>query len=171
MLSSVNCIYGFSADATIYDDVVPSSISSKNILDLYVWDVSHLVCEAGGKKLEFEGEGTDADDFVLTLNGKKYENTERYRQFYSFLLQTKAEDLIIEEIETPAESKRIAALTVEKSDGKRSYQIDFYDAEGMKAYIAINGRITFRCRKSYVDVLQHNIEIFEEDSEEFTTRW
>ncbi len=171
MLSSVNCIYGFSADATIYDDVVPSSISSKNILDLYVWDVSHLVCEAGGKKLEFEGEGTDADDFVLTLNGKKYENTERYRQFYSFLLQTKAEDLIIEEIETPAESKRIAALTVEKSDGKRSYQIDFYDAEGMKAYIAINGRITFRCRKSYVDVLQHNIEIFEDDSEEFTTRW
>ncbi len=171
MLSTVNCIYGFSADATIYDDVVPSGISSKNILDLYVWDVSRLVCEGGGKKLEFDGEGSDASDFVLKLNGARYENTERYRQFYSFLLQTKAEDLIIEEIETPDESERLAALTVEKSDGTRSYQIDFYDAGGMKAYIAINGRITFRCRKSYVDTLLHNIEIFENDSEEFTTRW
>ena len=171
LLSTVNCIYGFSADATIYDDVVPSSISSKNILDLYVWDVGHLVCEGGGNRLDFEGEGEDADDFVITLNGKRYENIERYRQFYSFLLQTKAEDLIIDEIETPDESERIAALTVEKSDGKRSYQIDFYDAGSMKVYIAINGRITFRCRKSYVDTLLHNIEIFEDESEEFTTRW
>jgi len=171
MLSTVNCIYGFSADATIYDDVVPSGISSKNVIDTYVWDVGHLRCEGNGKVLDFRGEGSEAKDYVMSLNGESYENIERYRLFYSFLLQTKAEDLILEETECPDETKRLASVLIEKQNGKQGHQIDYYDAGSMKAYIAIDGKITFRCRKSYVDTLIHNIEVFEDDSTEFTTRW
>ena len=170
-LDTVKCIYGFSADATIYDNVVAEDITSKNIIAYYVWDVGHLVCEGGGKKLDFEGMGSSAEDYVLKLNGKSYENLERYRQFYSFLLQTKAEDLVIEKVALPDESKKRASISVKFQKIDRGTKVDFYESDGLKVLIAIDGEVRFRCRKSYVDVLLRNIEIFEDESQAFTTTW
>ncbi len=169
MLEGINCIYGFSADATVYDDVRAEDISSKNIVSLYVWDVSHMKCKAGNQVLEFRGEGTDQSDYKLTLNGESYGDNERYRQLYAFLLETKAEDLVIEEIEPTGEP--LAEIQVERNDGGRSYDIQYYTAGTQKAYISVNGRISFRCRKSYVDTLIHNMEIFEDSAQPIKTTW
>ena len=137
MLEGINCIYGFSADATVYDDVRAEDISSKNVVSLYVWDVSHMKCKAGNQVLEFRGEGTDQSDYKLTLNGESYGDNERYRQLYAFLLETKAEDLVIEEIEPTGEP--LAEIQVERNDGGRSYDIQYYTAGTQKAYISVNG--------------------------------
>ncbi len=169
MVEGINCIYGFSKDATIYDDVLPADISSKNIVNLYVWDVGHLKCSANGTTLDFTGKGTDQSDFVLTMNGSSYTDNERYRQLYAFLLETKAEDLIIEDI-TP-EGDPLAEVLVEQLNGSHSYDIKFYAAGTQKVYVSVNGAVRFRCRKSYVETLIHNMEIFSDPEEPIKTTW
>ncbi|MBQ8921132.1 MAG: DUF4340 domain-containing protein [Oscillospiraceae bacterium] len=169
MVEGINCIYGFSEDASIYDNVVPGDISSKNIINLYVWDVARTRLSANGKTLDFKGSGTDQSDFVLTLNGEPYEDNERYRQLYAFLLGTKAEDLIVEEIQP--EGEVLAEILLEQLDGTHSYDIKFYPAGTQKAYVSVNGEIRYRCRKSYVETLIHNIEIFSDPNEAIKTTW
>ena len=83
--------------------------------------------------------------------------------------KTKAEDLVIEEIEPTGEP--LAEIQVERNDGGRSYDIQYYTAGTQKAYISVNGRISFRCRKSYVDTLIHNMEIFEDSAQPIKTTW
>ena len=168
-LSDVDCVYGFAPDAIVYDDLKPQDITAKNIVDFYVWDLSHIRYQAGDTVLDFTGQGEDQDDFVLKLNGEVYEDNERFRQLYAFMLEAKAEDLILEETEIP-DTEPLASVLIERQDGARSYDIAFYDAGGMKAYIAVNGEIRYRCRRSYVDTLISNIEIFNTDKA-FTTTW
>ena len=169
MVEGINCIYGFSADATIYDNVVPGDISSKNIVNLYVWDVGHLKLSANGTTLDFTGSGTSQDDYKLTLNGSAYEDNERYRQLYAFLLETKAEDLILEKIEP--EGDPLAEIFVEQLGGSHSYDIKFYTAGTQKVYVSVNGEIRFRCRKSFVETLIHNMEIFSDPNEAIKITW
>ncbi len=170
-LEGVECVYGFSPDDIEYDNVRAEDITARVVLSEYVWDLSSVVYQAGDLKLSFSGKGTDQKDYVLTKNGEKQESDElieRYRLLYSYLLKTAAEDLILEEVTLP--DTPMATVEVRRQDGAHSTDIAFYDAGGMKAYIVVNGTVRYRCRRSYVETLIHNLEIYDTD-EPFTMSW
>lgn len=171
MLDGLDCIYGFAPATIAYDDLKPEDIISRNIIDVYVWDIGSLTYQAGGLKLAFEGKGEDQDDFVMTMNGESLDDSmiERYRKLYTYLLQTSAEEIVYDQPEMTGEP--LASVVLERQDGKRTYHVDYYDAGNMKAYIVVDGDVRFRCRRSYVDNLISNLEIFEDLDQDFTTTW
>ncbi len=166
-IDTVDCIYGFSADDIIYEDLKPSDITSKIIVDSYVWDIGRLTYSAGDLVLDFEGMGTSRDDYVVTCNGESVE-AERFRLLYTYLLKTAAEDLILEDI--PMTGEPMATIKLERQDGQRPTNVAFYEADGMKAYIVVDGQARFMCRKAYVTTLISNMEIFHTDTD-FTMTW
>ena len=168
-LDTIDCVYGFSTENAAYINLKVDDIRAKIVVDSYVWDIGKMTYEADGKKWEFEGKGSNADDFILNYNGKSYENLERYRLLYTFLLKTSAEDLLLEDV-TPTGSP-MATVKVEEQNDARKYQIDFYDAGGMKAYIAVDGKVLFTCRKSFVNTLIQNLNMFEDETKEFIMSW
>jgi succinyl-CoA synthetase alpha subunit len=131
-----------------------------------------LTYEAGDTKLAFTGEGTSQEDFVGKLNGEPLDEDgiERYRKLYTYLLQTSAEEIVYDK-DTELKGEPMAKVFIERQDKKRSYDVKFYDAGGLKAYIVIDGDIRFRCRKSYVETLISNIGIYDETDKEFTMTW
>lgn len=168
-LDTLNCIYGFSADNTAYGSVKAQDITSKIIVDSYVWDIGHLTYEADGKKWEFEGKGSSADDFVMNYNGKPMESVERYRQLYTYLLKTSAEDLLLEEPQVTGSP--MATVSIEEQNDGRKSKIEFYDAGGLKAYIAVDGKLLFSCRKAFVTTLIENLNMFDDENKEFIMSW
>ncbi|MBR5370644.1 MAG: DUF4340 domain-containing protein [Oscillospiraceae bacterium] len=168
-LDSVDCIYGFSVDNTAYATVKAEDITSKVIVDSYVWDIGKLTYEADGKKWEFSGKGSSSDDYLLSYNGNSVEDKERYRLLYTYLLKASAEDLILEEPEIS--STPMASVSIEEQNDGRKYKVDFYDAGGIKAYIAVDGRVLFSCRKAYVTTLIENLNMFDDESKEFIMSW
>ena len=168
-LDSINCVYGFSADNTIYGSLKAEDITSKVVVDSYVWDIGHLTYEADGRKWEFEGKGSSADDFVMTYNGNSFENLERYRLLYTYLLKTAAEELVLDGRE--ATGTPMASVKIEEQNDKRSYDVAFYDGGGLKAYIAVNGKVLFACRKSFVTTLIENLNKFDDEDKQFTMTW
>lgn len=171
MLDGIDCVYGFKADDIAYDDLRAEDIISRNVVDTFVWDIGSLTYEADGIKLDFSGKGTSKTDYVLKYNGKDQDEDgiERFRKLYTYLLQTKAEDIVYEKPELP--EKPLASVRLKRQDGQHGYDIDFYDAGNMKAYVVVNGDVRFRCRKSYVDTLISNLKIFDETDKEFTMTW
>lgn len=166
-IDTVDCIYGFSSEDTIYDDMKPEDVTSKIIVDTYVWDIGQLTYTAGDLVLDFEGLGTSKDDYVLTCNGESAD-VERFRLLYTYLLKAAAEDLVLEEVTVTGAP--LATIELERQDGQRSTEVAFYEADGMKAYIMVNGEVFFKCRKAYVNTLISNLEIFHTDKD-FTMTW
>ncbi len=166
-IDTVDCIYGFASDDTVYENLQPEDITSKIVVDTYVWDIGKLTYTAGDLQLDFEGIGTSADDYVVTCNGEEVE-TERFRLLYTYLLKTAAEDLVLEDITMTGAP--LATVELERQDGERPMSVAFYEADGMKVYIVVNGEVRFLCRKAYVTTLISNMEIFHTD-QDFTMTW
>lgn len=166
-IDTVDCIYGFAVDDTVYETLKPEDITSKIIVDTYVWDIGRLTYTAGDLQLDFEGVGTSADDYVVTCNGEEVE-TERFRLLYTYLLKAAAEDLVLEDVAVTGTP--LATVELERQDGKRSMSVAFYEADGMKTYIVVDGEVRFLCRKAYVTTLISNMEIFHTD-QDFTMTW
>ncbi|MBR5405255.1 MAG: DUF4340 domain-containing protein [Oscillospiraceae bacterium] len=167
-LDSVNCVYGFAPDDISFDNVTAEDITAKTVVDNYVWDIGSLVYTAGDLKLDFKGMGESKDDYVLKLNGQEAD-PERFRLLYTYLLNTAAEELVLEEV-TP-EGEPLVTVDLEQQDGKHNARIAFYDAGSRKAYISVNGRVLYRCRMSYVTTLIENLKIYEDTSKNFTMTW
>lgn len=86
-----NIVYGISNEKLTWAYVQPIDISSKILMDSYVWDIGSLKIEAAGKEtMEFVGTGSSKKDYKVTKNGKDCD-TERYRQFYAFLIKAYGE--------------------------------------------------------------------------------
>lgn len=173
MLEGTDCIYGFAPDQIAYEDMKAADIISRNVIDMYVWDIGTMNVEGGGKKLSFTVQGESKEDAVVTYQGEQQDDDgiERYRKFYSYLLQTKAEDLILPGDEPKLTGDPLATVKIDRQDGKRSYDIKFYDAGNMKACIVIDGEPRFYCRKSYVDTLLSNMKIYDDAEKEFVMSW
>jgi len=103
----------------------------------------------------------------VTCNGQEVA-TERFRLLYTYLLKTAAEDLVLEDV--TVSGTPMASILLERQDGKRTTNVAFYEADGMRAYIVVDGEVRFMCRKAYVNTLISNMEIFHTDAE-FTMTW
>ena len=147
---------------------MPRDISSGLVFTTYVWDIGKLTVEAKGREtMAFVGSGTSKEDYQVQLNGKDAD-TERYRQFYVFLLKTAAEDLCLNG-EKPT-GELLAKITLERQDGLKTQTVSFYEAENRKVYIEVDGVCAFMCRRSFVDTLFKNMDMYDTD-EEFILNW
>lgn len=173
MLKGLDCIYSFTPDQIAYEDINAEEIISRNVIDMYVWDIGKLEVEGDGEKISFTVQGESKEDAVVTYAGETQDDDgiERYRKFYSYLLQTKAEELILPDEAPKLTGDPLATVKIERQDGKRSYDIKFYDAGNMKACIVIDDEPRFYCRKSYVDTLLSNMNIYDDADKEFVMSW
>ncbi|MBR0485073.1 MAG: DUF4340 domain-containing protein [Oscillospiraceae bacterium] len=168
VLEGTDILYGIAETRAVWATVQPGDITSANIFGTYVWDIASLDVTAGNQKLTFIGEGTEQDDYTVTKNGETCD-TERFRQFYKFLLYVYGEELYLD-AELPA-SEPDVSVCLKSQDGKEDYTVSFYKTGGLNAVIAVNGTPTYKIRSSCVDTLLHNIEIFDNSDEEFTMTW
>ena len=84
------------------------------MLGTYVWDVGSLDVSVGEQKFQFQVTGSDKDTAVVTLNGESTDK-ERYRQFYSFLLNTTAETV---KLDGEPAGEMLGEIHVKTQDGK-----------------------------------------------------
>ncbi|MCM1226905.1 MAG: DUF4340 domain-containing protein [Clostridium sp.] len=167
MIDGKDVIYTVSPDSVCWAELQPGDITSKMVFGTYVWDIGRLDINVnGGENVSFEGKGSDESDYVVTKNGKSCD-TERFRTFYTFLLKTSAEEFALGE---DPEGEPIVSIELETQDKKTKKTVEFYKADGKKAYISVDGTPCFKCRMAYVDLLKDNLSKFD-GSEEFVMNW
>lgn len=176
MLDGGNVIYIVSTEKAQWATVTPVDIASKIFIGAYVWNITDLTAEAGSDKAEIkltrkdpsaELETFSAEDFNATLNGKTFDS-ERFRQFYSFLIGANAEEFALNE-KIP-EGEPAAAITYTDSYSGETTKVEFYELSAMKDLIVINGQSKFTISKSYVETLIGNMKRLDSD-EEFVLTW
>jgi len=168
VLDGTDILYGIADTRAVWATVQAGDITSANIFGTYVWDIAVLDVTAGDKKLVFNGSGTDQNDYVVTENNQECD-TERFRQFYKFLLYIYGEELYLD-ADLPA-SAPDAEIHLVSQDSREDYIISFYKMGGLNAMIAVNGIPTYKIRSSCVDTVLHNIDIFDNPDEEFIMTW
>ena len=166
MLNDVDMVYAVAADKCPWATITPTGLASKLVFTTYVWDISELEVTIDGKQVSFVNSGTDKDTAAITKDGKSVD-TERYRLFYSFLLQTAAEEVVLGDVPAGTPDAEIHYRT---ADGKEDRTVAFYQIDDFNCYIAIDGQLSFQCRTAYLEALKHNMEIFDTE-EDFQTTW
>ena len=177
MLEGGNVIYTVTTENAKWAVVKPIDIASKIFIASYVWNISDLkVSTNSGDKGEFkltkknpneEKDSYTYEDFNAEYNGKEFDS-ERFRQFYSFLISANAEDFALGE-KIP-DSAPMASVEYTDSHTNETVKLDFYELSSMTALIAVNGESKFKVTKSYVETLVGNIQKIE-GAEDFVTTW
>lgn len=167
MLEGVDVLYAVDAEDCPWATITPTGLASKLVFATYVWDIGTLnVTMKDGTSAEFTITGEDKQTAVVRRDGETVE-TERYRQFYSFLLQTAAEEVVLGDAPTGTPDAEIYFQT---QDGTLERTVAFYKVDDFNCYITVDGVLSFQCRAAYLDTLQHNLEIFDTD-EAFQVTW
>lgn len=167
MLEGEDVIYAMDESKCIWASLEPTDITSSLVLTTYVWDIDKLSLKAEGQdEMDFVVKGEDKESASVTLNGKTVDS-ERYRKFYSFLLQITAEGTAIDE--TPVGDPE-AVLNFITKDGSKKQEIAFYRQDDYNCLITIDGISCFKCRASFIDVLKENMELFDTDKD-FIQTW
>ena len=177
MLEGGNVIFIISEENAQWATVMPVDIASKIFIASYVWNISDLSVEcSSGEKAEFKLAKKDpnekkdsykAEDINTTKNGETFDS-ERFRQFYGFLISGNAESFALGE-EKPAAAP-MAKLTYTDSYTNETTTLEFYEKSAMSALIVVDGEAKFNVTKSFVETLIHNVQILDTD-EEFKTTW
>jgi hypothetical protein len=165
-LDCVNGIYKVSEDNMVWATTTPTNIASKLVIASYVWDIGSLHVSVEDQTFDFTVTGSSQDDAVVTLNGESTDS-ERYRQFYSFLLNTSAETI---DLTQEAQGDALATISFETQDGSFSRELCFYAIDDYTCLITVNGKSAYTCRRSYLDTLLRNMEKYDTE-EDFATNW
>lgn len=167
MFDDKDVIYAISSESLCWAELEPSDITSKMVFGTYVWDIGKLdINVSGGESVSFKGSGTSEDNYAVTKNGIDI-SSDRFREFYVFLLKTSAEEFVYGE---EASGEPIVSIELETQDGKTTQTIEFYKSEGKKSLISVNGIPSFKCRTAFVDLLIENLGKFDTDKE-FILNW
>lgn len=174
MFENGSIIYIVDTENAKWCTVMPIDITSRIMIGSYVWSVTELSIKTADTSEEFviepkdkNAENTKADDFNVTRNGEIFDS-ERYRQFYSFLIDASAEEFALD-AEIPDTAP---VVSVEYTDSylKKTTKIEFYDNTAMTMLIAVDGKSKYICSKSYVDTLVDNIKRIG-TGEDYITTW
>lgn len=176
MMEEGRVIYVISADNAKWLTVKPLDIASRLLITSYVWNITELSVKGGSKQVDFVIEALDKDnipdnptskDFKVTNNGKDFDS-ERYREFYSFLVGTNGEEFAVG-VPVPV-GEPVASISYYDSYREKTLTYEFYDDSVMRSLIVINGESKYYCTNAYVKVLIDNIMRIDKD-EDFVTNW
>lgn len=174
MFEGGNVIYIVDTENAKWCTVMPIDITSRIMIGSYVWNITDLSIETADTSEEFiieakdkNAENTKATDFNVTRNGEVFDS-ERYRQFYGFLIDAAAEEFALD-AEIP-DTAPVVAVEYTDSYMKKTIKIEFYDNTAMTALIAVDGKSKYICSKSYVDTLIENIKRIG-TGEDYITTW
>jgi hypothetical protein len=176
MLEGGNVIFTIDSETAKWVTVEPVDVASRIFIATYVWDIPELSVTCGDKTYEFEitritPEDSESklksEDFSTTLNGEAF-NTERFRQFYSFLVKANAESFALDE-KVP-EGEPMAVLEYTDSYLGKTMKYEFYEKSSMQALVVADGESKFNIAKSYVETLIENAKNIETDKE-FKMTW
>ncbi len=176
MLEGGNVIFTIDSETAKWVTVEPVDVASRIFIATYVWDIPELSVTCGGKEYDFKvtrntpedsEDSLGSEDFSTTLNGEAF-NTERFRQFYSFLVKANAESFALDE-EIPA-GEPMAVLEYKDSYRGETIKYEFYEKSSMQALVVADGESKFNIAKSYVETLIENAENLKSDTE-FKMTW
>lgn len=176
MLEDGNVIFTVKNDSARWVTIEPVDIASTIFIASYVWNIDELSVSAGDDEYAFEIsrrnpdeeiENLKAADFKTELNGGEFDS-ERFRQFYSFIITAKAESFALDE-KIPS-GKPMAAIKYHDTYDDSEKNIEFYEYSAMTSLIAIDGESKFFITKSFVETLIENAEKLDGE-EEFVTTW
>ena len=176
MMKDGNTIFTVKTERAKWATIQPIDIASKIFIAGYVWNITDLTAKAGNtvetfkverKDPEVELDSLQSSDFVATRNGQDFDS-ERFRQFYAFLISASAEDFAFEE-DYPSGEPMAEIEYTDKSKGKTT-KIEFFDHSNLTAIVAVDGKSKFFISKSYVNTLIDNIGRIPTD-EDFVTTW
>ncbi len=166
-LEGTDILWQFSKSSVLWADMKPEDAMASMIFGTYIYDISGLTIETEDTTRTFRFEGDSADNYKVMLDGKEYDNL-RYTKFYQSLISAPAEEIYLDEL---TDNKRLAAVTIEKNNGRPDETVEFYEADNRQVIIKKNGKVSFRCRLSYLtNALLPNIEKLD-TQEEFVTNW
>ncbi|MGN0606249.1 MAG: DUF4340 domain-containing protein [Oscillospiraceae bacterium] len=167
-IEGIDIIYAFTKDSLPWLDMQPLDIASSIVVGTYFYDIGAMTIETNDKKLEFTTEGDEKDNFSVKLDGEDYD-TERFQNFYKYLIQTQAEEIYLDD---PSESDLICSIKIKRNDGKSDETVQFYKGDGKTVIIKHNGVTSFinRINYDYVNVLLENIEKINSE-EDFINVW
>ena len=175
MLEGGKAIYTIKAEKAKWLTVMPIDITARMFIGEYVWNITALTVEGGGKKYDFKitakdpekKEGLSSDDFTTTMNGAEFD-TERYRQFYAFVIGANAEEFAFEE-KVP-EGEPMARIVYTENYYNKPTTVEFYDYSNLKSLVVINGESRFIISKGFVETLIDNIGRIEGE-EDYVKTW
>lgn len=174
MFEGGSVIYIVDTENAKWCTVMPIDITSRIMIGSYVWNITDLSIETADTSEEFiieakdkNAENNKAVDFNVTRNGEVFDS-ERYRQFYGFLINASAEEFALD-AEIP-DTAPVVSVEYTDSYMKKTVKIEFYDNTAMTALIAVDGKSKYICSKSYVDTLIENIKRIG-TGEDYITTW
>lgn len=177
MLKGGNVIYTVSAEGAVWGTVKPIDITSKILFGTYVWNISDMKIDCSGldeivfhaarKDGTEDKESLSSDDFNITKNGSVFDS-ERYRQFYAFLVQAAAEDFALGE--AVPEGEPMVSIEFTDSYTGITQKVEFYDYSSLNALIVVDGESKFFCGKSYVETIIENAKRID-TGEDYLTTW
>ncbi|MDR1674619.1 MAG: DUF4340 domain-containing protein [Oscillospiraceae bacterium] len=147
-------------------------VISPLIIGEYFYALKKADIKAEGEPdMVFNCTGTDKDDFFTSLNGSKEDCTDRFRAFYTFMLNIASEEVYMPDEETGEPAGEPAAeIKVENIKG-RTTELKFYKDGASKLIIQVNGVTCFKCRESLLEVLKGNMQMFGDEQKTFTVTW
>lgn len=165
-IDDVPVIYGVTEEDAKWCSVMPDDITSANVFVSMVWHISTLDIKTPDGDVLFEGKGEDKNDYTVTKNGKECD-TERFRQFYHFLLSIYGEEMYYGDLPDTEPDVQVHLTT---QDGKEDYTVEFYKLSDMKTLVVRNGT-AYSIRTSCLDMLRHNLEVIDNPDEKISLTW
>ena len=163
----VPVIYGLTQDDAAWGTVMPGDITSASVFVTMVWDIGSLDVKTPDGTVEFRGTGDDKENYEVTKNGEACD-TERFRQFYHFLLSIYGEEMYYDAL---PETDPDVSVHLHTQDDKQDYTVSFYKISDMKTLVARDGGSVFVIRTSCLNMLLHNLEIIDDPDQEISLTW
>ena len=163
MFKDSKVIYVVTTEKAQWATVVPDDIVSRMMVSNYVWNIGEITASNGTASEEFSISMKDSsiktneaktEDVIVKRNGEEFD-TERYRQFYSFLVNCHAENLALGE--AIPKDKLLATVTIKDSFLNETTTYEFYEYSVMKSLVVINGESKFFCSMKNAQALADNI--------------
>ncbi len=173
MFKDANIIFTVTTEEARWATVMPDDLASQLLFSSFVWNVSELTATSGDMTESFTISMRDSsiktneaktNDALVMRNGEEFDS-ERYRQFYSFLINLHAEELPPADAEPQGEP--IAAVVVKDALLGTTTKYEFYEYSVMKCLAVVDGKSQAICSKANTEALIENIRKIS-TGEEFT---
>ncbi|MBR3631051.1 MAG: DUF4340 domain-containing protein [Oscillospiraceae bacterium] len=162
----VPVIYGLTQEDAQWGTFLPNDITSASIFVTMVWHIGTLDIHTPDGNTLFECKGDDKDNFEVQKNGKECDS-ERFRQFYHFLLSIYGEEMYYDAI---PETDPDISVHLHTQDDKEDYTVNFYKLSEMKTLVERNGT-AYVIRTSCLNTLLQNLSVMDDPSKDISLTW